>query len=124
MAAELLETTATLFRNGQLHGALLRHPLEEVVIDLDSPPPFRSKGVCGLVACCLQSGHLNGMLAPLGPSVARTHFRPLLKWSEELMTGGGLPIREQRLRSNEKQFLGGLVFKAHRLLYHSTLGRE
>ena len=33
-------------------------------------------------------------------------------------------IREQRLRSNVKQFQGGLVFKAHRLLYHSTLGRE
>jgi len=31
---------------------------------------------------------------------------------------------EQRLRSNVKQFQGGLVFKAHRLLYHSTLGRE
>ena len=26
--------------------------------------------------------------------------------------------------SNAKQFQGGLVFKAHRLLYHSTLGRE
>jgi hypothetical protein len=26
--------------------------------------------------------------------------------------------------SNVKQFQGGLVFKAHRLLYHSTLGRE
>ena len=33
-------------------------------------------------------------------------------------------IREQLLRSNEKQFQGGLVFKARRLLYHSTLGRE
>ena len=32
--------------------------------------------------------------------------------------------REQWLRSNVKQFQGGLVFKAHRLLYHSTLGRE
>ena len=28
------------------------------------------------------------------------------------------------LRSNEKQFRGGLVFKARRLLYHSALGRE
>ena len=26
--------------------------------------------------------------------------------------------------SIEKQFQGGLVFKARRLLYHSTLGRE
>ena len=33
-------------------------------------------------------------------------------------------IREQLLRSNEKQFQGGLVFKARRLLHHSTLGRE
>ena len=35
-----------------------------------------------------------------------------------------LTIRERMLRSNEKQFQGGLVFKARRLLYHSTLGRE
>ena len=33
-------------------------------------------------------------------------------------------IQEQLLRSIEKQFQGGLVFKARRLLYHSTLGRE
>ena len=33
-------------------------------------------------------------------------------------------IQEQLLRSNEKQFRGGLVFKARRLLYRSTLGRE
>ena len=26
------------------------------------------------------------------------------------------------LRRNVKRFQGGLVFKAHRLLYHSTLG--
>ena len=32
--------------------------------------------------------------------------------------------REQLVRSNAKQFQGGLVFKARRLLYHSTLGRE
>ena len=30
----------------------------------------------------------------------------------------------QLLRSIEKHFQGGLVFKARRLLYHSTLGRE
>jgi len=29
---------------------------------------------------------------------------------------------EQLLRRNVKRFRGGLVFKAHRLLYHSTLG--
>ena len=28
------------------------------------------------------------------------------------------------LRSNEKRFRGGLVFKARRLLYHSTLGES
>jgi hypothetical protein len=32
--------------------------------------------------------------------------------------------REQLLRSNAKQFQGELVFKARRLVYHSTLGRE
>ena len=31
-------------------------------------------------------------------------------------------IEEQLLRRNVKRFRGGLVFKAHRLLYHSTLG--
>jgi len=28
------------------------------------------------------------------------------------------------VQSDEKQFQGGLAFKARRLLYHSTLGRE
>ena len=32
-------------------------------------------------------------------------------------------LQENLLRSNEKQFRGGLVFKARRLLYHSTLSR-
>ena len=31
-------------------------------------------------------------------------------------------IREQLLHRNVQRFRGGLVFKAHRLLYHSTLG--
>ena len=31
-------------------------------------------------------------------------------------------ISEQLLSRNEKRFRGGLVFKAHRFLYHSTLG--
>ena len=31
-------------------------------------------------------------------------------------------MREQLLSRNVKRFRGGLVFKAHRLLYHSTLG--
>jgi len=30
--------------------------------------------------------------------------------------------QEQLLRRNVKRFRGGLVFEAHRLLYHSTLG--
>ena len=32
------------------------------------------------------------------------------------------PLPEQLLYTNVKRFRGGLVFKAHRLLYHSTLG--
>ena len=31
-------------------------------------------------------------------------------------------LRDQLLRSNVERFRGGLVFEAHRLLYHSTLG--
>ena len=31
-------------------------------------------------------------------------------------------LQEQLLSRNVKRFRGGLVFKAHRLLYHSTLG--
>ena len=34
----------------------------------------------------------------------------------------GFSIEEQLLRRNVKWFRGGLVFKAHRILYHSTLG--
>ena len=33
-----------------------------------------------------------------------------------------LPVEEPLLRRNGKRFRGGLVFKAHRLLSHSTLG--
>ena len=36
----------------------------------------------------------------------------------------GGSVQEQLLRSIEKQFQGGLVSKARRPLYHSTLGRE
>ena len=35
--------------------------------------------------------------------------------------GSGFSIQEQLLRINVKRFQGGLVFKAHRLVYHSTL---
>ena len=38
-------------------------------------------------------------------------------WDLWTVTGG----RASKVR-NVKQFRGGLVFKAHRLLYHSTLG--
>ena len=33
-----------------------------------------------------------------------------------------LSIQEQLLHTNEKRLRGGLVLKAHRWLYHSTLG--
>ena len=33
-----------------------------------------------------------------------------------------MPATNQLLHSNVQRFRGGLVFKAHRLLYHSTLG--
>ena len=33
-----------------------------------------------------------------------------------------LSIQEELLHRNVKRFRGGLVFKAHRLLYHSNLG--
>jgi hypothetical protein len=36
--------------------------------------------------------------------------------------GYGLSILEQLLHRIVKRFRGGLVFEAHRLLYHSTLG--
>jgi hypothetical protein len=36
--------------------------------------------------------------------------------------GTGQSIQEQLLRRIVKRFRGGLVFKAHRLLFHSTLG--
>ena len=35
---------------------------------------------------------------------------------------GGCSISEQLLHRNGQRFRGGLVFKAHRLLYHSSLG--
>ena len=33
-----------------------------------------------------------------------------------------ISIQEQLLRRNVRRFREGLIFKAHRLLYHSTLG--
>jgi len=46
------------------------------------------------------------------------------EWARILYRTVQFSIQEQVLRSNEKQFQGGLAFKARRLLYHSTLGRE
>ena len=34
----------------------------------------------------------------------------------------GAPCSEKLLRRNVKRFRGGLVFRAHRRVYHSTLG--
>jgi hydroxymethylglutaryl-CoA reductase (NADPH) len=44
----------------------------------------------------------------------------ILDW--ELYRAVQLSISEQLLRRNVEPFRGGLVFRAHRLLYHSTLG--
>ena len=61
----------------------------------------------------------------IGCTSLERHDGPLGEFSNrELYRTVQLSIREQRLRSNVKQFQGGCVFKAHRLLYHSTLGRE
>ena len=57
-------------------------------------------------------------------SFGRARTSPGRAAGRELYRSVQLSIREQRLRSNVKQFQGGLVCKAHRLLYHSTLGRE
>ena len=40
----------------------------------------------------------------------------------ELYRSVQLPIQEQLLRRTVKRFQGGLVARAHILLYHSTLG--
>ena len=46
----------------------------------------------------------------------------MLQVLEKGMPGGRFSIQEQLLSRNVERFRGGLVFKAHRLLYHSTLG--
>ena len=67
-----------------------------------------------------------GVLKPFSPvasSLGRTpdaHAGPAARWR-----GGMHPklmIWEQPLRSNVQRFRGGLVFKDHIILYHSTLG--
>ena len=60
----------------------------------------------------------------VGTSLER-HDGPLEEFfNRELYRTVQFSIQEQLLRSIEKQFQGGLVFEARRLLYHSTLGRE
>ena len=51
-------------------------------------------------------------------------MRPIRSTAEILLSSGlgiRFSIQEQLLRSDEKQFQGGLVFKARRLVHHSTL---
>ena len=45
-----------------------------------------------------------------------------LSCSTEWLDATRASIQEQLLRMNVKRFRSGLVFKAHRLLFHSTLG--
>ena len=54
----------------------------------------------------------------------RQRFFNTNPFNRELYRTAQLSIQEQLLRSNEKQFRGGLVFKARGRVYHSTLGRE
>ena len=55
---------------------------------------------------------------------------PAMDWLKHLQVGTTLvatratSISGQLLLCTEKGFQGGLVFKARRLLYHSSLGRE
>ena len=61
---------------------------------------------------------------PEGVRSGHLHFTYTRRALDHQRVTVQFPIREQLLRSNAKQFQGGLVFKARRLLYHSTLGRE
>ena len=61
----------------------------------------------------------------LGSGRDERHDGPLGQFfKRELYRTVHSSVQEQLLRSIEKQIQGGLVFKAGRLLYHSTLGRE
>ena len=65
------------------------------------------------------------MSCQIGCTSLERHDGPLGEFfNRELYRPVQFPIQEQLLRSNEKQFRGGLVFKARRLLYRPTLGRE
>ena len=46
----------------------------------------------------------------------------LIEGGDRPMEGGHVPMQGGDRRRNVKWFRGGLIFKAHRLLYHSTLG--
>jgi len=63
---------------------------------------------------------------PLPLSLSRSLPLSLLQPADERLgideIGNTDSIEEQLLHRNVQQFRGGLVFKAHSLLYHSTLG--
>ena len=50
------------------------------------------------------------------------HTARVVSCQSRLYRSVQFPIEEQLLRRNVKRFRGGLVFKADRLLHHSTLG--
>ena len=54
---------------------------------------------------------------PVSPSPP-AHLRPGKRW----VSNTQFSVKEQLLHRNLQRFRGGLVFKAHILLYHSTLG--
>ena len=92
-----------------------RGPCEHISVLCGAAPMAWQETPEGLV-----SSHGGASSALLSPDEADTAGRS----PGGRAAGAGSAIREQLLRSNEKQFQGGLVFKARRLLYHSTLGRE
>jgi len=59
-----------------------------------------------------------GLLPGCEPPFAFKGYESLRSTEESVNPGEA----EQRLLRNVQRFRGGLVFKAHRLLYHSTLG--
>ena len=64
-------------------------------------------------------GHRGGGRLPCARYPCRDHFKSY----EPSPDMRGNSISEQLLRRNAKRFRGGLVVKAHRLVYHSTLSR-
>jgi len=85
-------------------------------------PSIHYKAVTGLQylhVCQLGRTSLERHDGPLGEFFNRELYRNV-----QFSSSVQLSIQEQLLRSNEKQFQGGLVCKARGRLYHSTLGRE